>query len=194
MGEHREPLPGCFLKRKPTGHQREESLLGVKGKPERGSPRLLGLSGSPRKQESLKSIHKIDFTPISLGQSQTSSFFLRGTSREEAPRRSGSATAPRAARLGGVPAARRHAAGILREAFCARRGWSNIPWMDEIHVAPLRNHGKPIVCWSIYRGIIIPGFLGGAGFRPSHSRDSFLEFPWKGGTRRHRGTKGGHIC
>ena len=32
--------------------------------------------------------------------------------------------------------------------------------------APLWNHGKPLF-GGIYRGNIIPGFLGGAGFRPS---------------------------
>ena len=38
--------------------------------------------------------------------------------------------------------------------------------MDEIHFAPLGNHGKPWLV-GIYRRIKFQGFLGGAGFRPS---------------------------
>ena len=39
--------------------------------------------------------------------------------------------------------------------------------MDEIHFAPLGNHGKPLFI-GFYRGFIInQGFSAGAGFRPS---------------------------
>ena len=38
-------------------------------------------------------------------------------------------------------------------------GYATIRWVDEIHFAPL--------LLGIYRGSITPGFLGGAGFRPS---------------------------
>ena len=36
---------------------------------------------------------------------------------------------------------------------------ASLLWMDEIHFAPLANHGNPLFI-GIYRGIIIPGLLG----------------------------------
>ena len=56
---------------------------------------------------------------------------------------------------------------------------SAILWMDEIHFAPLGNHGTPLLV-GIYRGIeSFQGFLGGAGFRPSTVPLSHNE-PFKG--------------
>ena len=40
-------------------------------------------------------------------------------------------------------------------------------WMDEIRSHHLRSHGKPLFA-GIYKGIILSGLLGGAGFRCIH--------------------------
>ena len=45
-------------------------------------------------------------------------------------------------------------------------------WTDEI-LRQARNHEKPLLV-GIYRGIIIPGFLGGGKISSSHSRRRYL--------------------
>ena len=43
-----------------------------------------------------------------------------------------------------------------------------VPTVDGRNPAPLRNHGKPIVCWYL-QGIIIPGFPGRCRISSIHS-------------------------
>ena len=45
--------------------------------------------------------------------------------------------------------------------------WRAVDTVDGQNPAPRWNHGKPLFV-GIYRGIIIPGFLGGAGFPQYH--------------------------